>query len=238
VPFDGSTDVVLQAYSDVLGAQVQANSTLGDGHSTSLVVFEPGVSTAGPTGATGATGATGPSGGSAAVVQLADQTVTGSPASSVSFASISGSYSHLYLVIQARGDTASVGVPVRLRFNGDSTSGHYAWQNPEFYAGNTANGSESTSDTAIKLGQMSGASSPSGDAGSLRVDIPNYTGTTFHKNAISTYGQRSNTGGSAVVTGISYGIWLASPAAVTSIDILPGSGNFVVGSRFTLYGES
>jgi hypothetical protein len=58
----------------------------------------------------------------------------------------------------------------------------------------------------------------------------NYANTTTYKTAISR-GSESVNGVMAIVV-----LWRKTPEAITSILLKPSTGNFDIGSTFTLYG--
>jgi hypothetical protein len=63
--------------------------------------------------------------------------------------------------------------------------------------------------------------------------IYNYAGTTFWKITTATNGYEQ--AASTLYSLANSGMW-HSTAAITSIRLAPGTGNFVAGSSFTLYG--
>ena len=174
-------------------------------------------------------------GGGGAMALIADTTVSGAAAANIDFASIAGTYKHLRVVGQARGDTAANNVLVKLRMNADSTAAHYQWDIAEFYGGSTGNGSENGSDTAMSIGHACANTSPANTPGVFAIDIPNYASTVFNKVITGTYGYASGGGAGGNLTGTAFGIWV-STAAITELTFLPAAGNFIIGSRISLYG--
>jgi hypothetical protein len=183
-------------------------------------------------------------GGGGAIVPIAVVGPLTSSQASVTFASIPQTYRTLKLRVVARLDFAATENRIMVQFNSD-TGANYDWQ--ELHGSGTgAFAGEQISGTAIRLGIFPAASSTSAAlAGMATVDLPNYTGTTFHKVMTIAHVDRTNTGsGSQRVYAI--GAYWRNTAAVTSIVLTPstsdtgiaGSGNFVAGSYFCLYGET
>lgn len=81
------------------------------------------------------------------------------------------------------------------------------------------------------------ATGTSGAPGVGTIDIYDYRGTSFHKMFNASNGwARLTTSGNYLIQEFT-GRW-RSTSAVTSITLTLASGNFVSGSKFTLYGLS
>ncbi len=187
----------------------------------------------GPTGSTGAVGATGATGASGST--LISSQVLGAAVATVTFSSIPGSYSHLELIIIGRMSDSALAESIDLQFNAD-TAAHYDGWYMHNVPGSGISSVIPTTKTNIRIGTLPGATATAGVGGSIRVRIPGYTGTTFDKTLsfdsmsyqTTTAGQKDDLYG--------HGIWL-STAAITSIVLSEeGAGNFIIGSRFDLYG--
>jgi hypothetical protein len=161
-------------------------------------------------------------------------TLLASPAATIDFPGIPGSYSHLRLHLVGRTDVGSGFANAVLRFNGDATA-LYSSEQVLNTAATTAGAQEQASSTSITIATLTGASHVTGYVGSAVIDIPNYTGTAWVKvvNGVSGYTTTIATGGT--VTKSQFGVW-ANTAAITRITLSLSSGNFVVGTRATLYG--
>lgn len=165
-------------------------------------------------------------------VMLADS-VLDSPAATFDLTSIPAHWSHLKLVAYLRGDSASVAVPVYVRFNNDA-SAIYDRQALVANAA-TVTGSESISNTSAQIGNMPDSSGLADSFGVLELTIPYYAGTTDLKSASSIGGhKRDNSTGNVYVE--QYSVHWRSAAAINRITLLPSSGNFDTGSRVSLYG--
>jgi hypothetical protein len=152
-------------------------------------------------------------------VALRTETVTGSPASSVTFnlAGISG-YTDLVLVING---TVGSGASAILQLNSD-TGANYS------FTGMNGNGSAATSfrvpnTTSVALGEMRTYNS------TIIVNIQNYSNSTTFKTLLS----RANTASDFVQAIV--GLW-RNTNAVTSITIGLSASTYAVGSTFSIYG--
>ncbi len=146
-------------------------------------------------------------------------TTLGSSASSVSFTSISGSYTDIQIVFA--GAITSGFDAIGLQFNGDTGSNY----SRVFIAGNgtAASSSLSSSQTTMQIGIMGTERSNS------IFNVMNYSNTTTYKTALA----RGNASANATRAGV--GLW-RSTSAINRIDLVAGSSTFISGSTFTLYG--
>jgi hypothetical protein len=164
-----------------------------------------------------------------------DKVTVGTATPSITFTGISGAYTDLVLVMSAA-TTHTLATFPYMRFNNDSTTNY---SGTELYG--TGSAASSTRDTSRSRGWIGfdiSISNTVGDAIST-VNIMNYSNTTTYKTWLA----RSNRAGSTLdYQGIDafVGLWRATPAAITSIEIRNSRGdvdyNFAVGSTFSLYG--
>lgn len=148
---------------------------------------------------------------------IATQTL-GSAAASVTFSSISGSYTDLVLVFNG---TVSANQYVAVRLNSD-TGSNYSWTRIDG-DGSAAYSSRGTSTTFGRLG----IGNPTNRTLTIS-HFMNYSNATTNKTVLS----RSNTD----FVGALVNLW-RNTAAITSITILTTTADtFSVGSTFTLYG--
>jgi hypothetical protein len=162
-------------------------------------------------------------------VLIEQQTPTGTV---VTFSSL-GSYTHLEIRYSARGDQVSLSTNVNLTFNGD-TGSNYDRQVMNA-AATTVVGGEAIGGTSGAIATVAAASAASGNVGAGRILIPDYRGTAFNKMALNESGRVSaNSSGGVNVT--NFVVQWRSTAAITSMALTLASGNFVTGSKFTLYG--
>ena len=167
------------------------------------------------------------------------QELSGS-ATTVTHGSISGSYDHLYGVINARstaGDSSGTYyyVGIMLNFNND-TGSNYSFTDAQ---ASTASPSTFQASSQTKIGY------PPIPAGTALADtysatefwIPNYANTSNYKQIlITSVALNSSTTDSQWEVKESAGLW-ASTAAITEIDFtINGGHDFKQYSSFTLYG--
>jgi len=145
----------------------------------------------------------------------------GSATATVTFSSISGSYTDLVVVID--GTTASTFTQLQMRINGDTGTTYsttYLW----------GTGSAAVSD---RDSNISGAMNPGflgTGQGNNTFHIQNYSNTTTYKTVLA----RSSVPGNRVAATVN--LW-RSTAAITEIRFnLISAENFASGSTFTLYG--
>jgi hypothetical protein len=150
---------------------------------------------------------------------IATTTVSGTGTSTITFSSISGTYTDLRLIAQAQ---VSDGYCL-LRVNSDSGTNY---SNTRLYGdGTSAGSSRSTSDAQWFINTSSANLNSN-----FTVDFMNYSNTTTFKTKLS----RVTIPAGSVVQDIS--LW-RSTSAITSITVIvPAANNWVAGSTFTLYG--
>lgn len=165
-------------------------------------------------------------------VAIFDSTL-GASAASIDITGIASTFAHLKLIIQARGDTAASNVDIRMRMNNDS-SALYASQYVRGVAA-AASAQESVSATSTIVGTIAAASATAGHSGVSEIVIPNYAGTTFFKNWTGYSGWTQAITTSNMADQSISGVW-ASTAAINRLTLLPGAGNFIAGTRCTVYG--
>ena len=156
-------------------------------------------------------------------VAIATQTL-GSAAASVTFSSISGSYTDLVIVYSAK--SASSTRDMCMTFNSDTATNYSA----TILSGNgsTATSIRSTSESFIYLDTNAANNSTIFNA--AIVNIQNYSNSTTYKTILC----RSNNADLGVDATV--GLW-RSTAAITSINLTLGGGiNLATGSTFSLYG--
>ena len=167
-------------------------------------------------------------------VSLATTTLSGSSTSSVTFSSISQSFTHLQVRAITRGteNAATLGGP-QLRFNSDSGS-NYANHRFGTYGTGTFADAEASQTQASGIAWMAGGSSTANTYGVFIMNILDYTNTNKYKTVRTLSGVDTNAGGgwSAVTSNL----WL-STSAITSIEFFINSPHyFASGTQFALYG--
>jgi hypothetical protein len=150
-------------------------------------------------------------------------TTLGSAAASVTFSSISGAYTDLVFVVNPMG--ASLSQYQRLYVNGDTGSNY----SRTGLAG-TGSSAYSYTDANQTIWGFAGQSTLSTDPANVSiVQLLNYSNTTTYKTFLARVGN-ANSGTEATV-----GLW-RSTAAINSVVFNLNTGNYAVGSTFSLYG--
>ncbi len=151
---------------------------------------------------------------------IATTTLT-SAQSSVTFTSISGSYTDIVLVWSG---TLTTGTSVwGLQYNSD-TGSNYSWTSLRG-DGSSATSARDSNSTRILCGWIGSAQTAE------VVQIMNYSNTTTNKTNVS----RNNSTVASTYVSANVGLW-RSTSAITSITVKTDSSTFTSGSTFTLYG--
>jgi hypothetical protein len=154
---------------------------------------------------------------------IATQTLA-SATSTVTFSSISGSYTDLVLVLNLKAVSGSTSYP-KIQFNSDSGSNYSI----TYMTGSGTTATSGKNSTGV--GYITGFTVESSTEFNFNAiyNIQNYSNSTTYKTLI---GRPNNAAGytEGVVT-----LW-RNTAAITAIDLINVNSNFAIGSTFTLYG--
>ncbi len=166
-----------------------------------------------------------------AMVKIAE--ATPSATGTVTFASL-GTFTHLEIRWSARSDlAANVEESLLVQFNAD-TGANYDTEILYNNGATTSAAFEQLAATSGIIGIMPAATATASKGMSGTIWIPDYRGTTFHKSASSVTG-----GARGTATGTIYvrtcGVAWRNAAAITAV-ALKVTGNYIAGSKFTLYG--
>ncbi len=173
-----------------------------------------------------------PAAGASGAWTLLSTTTNGSNAD-FDVASISGAYNDLCIVLMVRGSGSFSGDNARLRFNNDSTSGHYGYVDQTVSASSTSVVT-TASDTGIRLGNIPGNSATANYFGHIEVMILGYASTTWVKGSYGVV-RDLNAGGNLIDTTV--GLW-QSTAAINRIQVAAlNGGGFLTGSQMRIYGR-
>ena len=156
-------------------------------------------------------------------------TLVGSGGSSaIAFTTIPATYKHLQIRMSINNSGADAAL---FTFNSDSGS-NYIYHRL-VGNGTSATAAASSARTSIPVNASIGFPSGSNIFGGSIMDILDYTSTNKNKTTRTLSGQDSNGSG-----GVEFdsGLWFATPAAITRIDIVPAVGTFSQYSSFALYG--
>jgi hypothetical protein len=164
---------------------------------------------------------------SGGMTSLATGSLNGS--SSITISSISGSYVDLHLYLYAVNTNAN-GCFIRL--NGDSGS-NYGGLYHRFYNNALGGNAYNTSGFTTLISTV-GETTPDNNAdGNVVMYFPNYAISTGKKSVRSSSYWVSNSGFKTVVQATH--AWVGTSAAISSIEIFTGGGNFT-GGTYVLYG--
>jgi hypothetical protein len=158
-------------------------------------------------------------------------TVGGAGAANIDFTSIPATYTDLVIKISARYDQSSDNA-VYIRFNSDSGS-NYSYRYL-FGSGAAAGSANASTQTLANMGISVASSYTASTFSNSEIYIPNYAGST--QKSMSGDNVQENNATTAFST-LTAGLWTGT-AAITSIRLLPASGNFVQHSTAYLYGVS
>ena len=161
---------------------------------------------------------------------IATVSVGSGGSSSIDFTLIPSTYKHLQIRLIARDGAGTAYSYLKIKFNSDSGSNyrdHYIFGN-----GSTS-GSGTNSLTFIENDGIPGGTAGASMFGGGIIDILDYTSTSKNKTLRSLVGSDRNGGGEIYFNS---GLYFATPSAITSITLLPNSGNFAQYSHFALYG--
>lgn len=150
----------------------------------------------------------------------------------VSFSSISQSYTDLEIKILARSTrSASDNDTIKMSFNSDTTDANYLFGE---FLGDGSNPSGFSQDAdGRELSDTPATSSPANDYGYIIIEIPEYTNTSINKMAIARAGVRfSATQQREAVQTLTW----ENTNAITDIDFNLANANYASGSIFILVG--
>lgn len=175
--------------------------------------------------------------GAQTVTQICDLTLA-APAATIDTNAILGgvipaTYNHLMLTLYLATSLSATTDYVDMQFNGDTGSNYHG--GTQLIQNGSGVSIASASTMIMRVMQIPAATATSRFS-ALTLFIPHYRNTVGHKTFTGTASTFFNDTAASFETGIPAGLW-KNTAALTRILLQPGTGpNFVVGSRFTLYG--
>lgn len=176
--------------------------------------------------------ATAGAGGAAGDYELLETTILGSNASSVTFSSLNSytAYRHLQIrFVAKKSQSGSFASFHMLRFNGDSGSNyanHYLHYSGSYYDAAAVNESK------INYAYVTDGSVGSNSFTAGILDIQDFSVSGKNKTTRTMHGFYDP---NAYRVMLHSGVWL-NTGAITSLTLSPDSGDYVTGSRFSLYG--
>jgi hypothetical protein len=150
-------------------------------------------------------------------------TTLGSAQSSVTFSSISGSYTDLILIING---TSSGDAGCRVQFNGDTGTNY---SNTLFYGIYTTAGIQNVRNTNATT--IDGLGRLNTTEGIAIIQIQNYSNTTTYKTVLGKGGTTTN--GIFMTT---VGLWRSTSAITSIVASLENSRTFSSGTTLAIYG--
>jgi hypothetical protein len=162
--------------------------------------------------------------------ELIETQILGSNTSTVTFSSLgtySSTYKHLQVRLVARGARSASDDGVSMRLNADTGANysmHFLFGN-----GSSVQSFAQTSQTGIYIGNIMAGSSTANRFTPKVIDILDAYSASKNKTT-RTLGEGENN-----IIALSSGAWY-NTASVTSISVIDTNGDFVSGSRFSLYG--
>jgi hypothetical protein len=163
-------------------------------------------------------------------------TLLSSPAADITIPNIPQTYSHLRMIGMLRGDLAAAYTDLRMQFNGDTGANYDSYQMYSFAAGAAAV-SELLAQT--QMGWVSTINAGTATAGFFTpvvFDIPDYRSVLASKMVQGRASMWYSTGSQTLYLRVLEGRWRTFSSPLTSIRFFLAGGNFVAGSRLTLYG--
>jgi hypothetical protein len=166
---------------------------------------------------------------------LISTTILGANTSSVTLSSIPATYKHLRVIITGRSSFAGTSASnVLMRMNGDSSSSY--WHHLlEVQSSSAYNSNPGSNQTEARIGITSQNNSAAGYWGGIQMDIPDYTST--NKNRVARVSSRMDTDGGTNFMNFGSALYI-STAALSSVTFFLNQGDWIAGSRFSIYGMS
>ena len=171
--------------------------------------------------------------------ELIQTTLITTNTASVTFSDLNtySQYKHLQLRITARGSQTDAATGGNIRFNGDTASNYYRHRIGLNDANNAILSSASSSSTTIGIPNfVPAAGNTTGVYNAAIIDILDFSSNNKTPTVRLFYGYAGEGAGTnARELTLSSGHW-NSTASITSIFMNLNNGDFVTGSRFSLYG--
>lgn len=145
---------------------------------------------------------------------------------------IPAGFNHIQGIFTARQDFGAGGSWCTLRINGDSGN-TYTWQVTYSSMTTLAAANSAGLTSSMRVGVLPGSGDSANFFGTGSFVMGNISSTTIGKTMSSQF--QGPVSGSNGFSGTAGGLW-ASTAAVTSVTLLPTSGNLVAGSSLSIYG--
>ena len=157
-------------------------------------------------------------------------TTLGSAASTITFSSISGTYTDLIVAckLPANG-TSNNSDGFRFQLNGDTASNYSAT-----WLTNSGTTPVSSRESSATKGRVGNISQTTNDVGTAIVQFLNYSNTTTYKTVLGRSGNLNSNGDSNVFAAVS--MWRSTAAITQIVFSSSGGANFPIGTMMTIYG--
>lgn len=150
--------------------------------------------------------------------QTIAEVILDAPAADITLSNIPQNYRDLMLTGNLRNDSVTTSYKTaKMQFNGDTSANYRV---------------EIETDIGISVTHSADGGNDAGMCGGFNLWVLDYGQTVWHKHAVSTFTVESIEFFASSVLG---GMWL-STNTITDIRIFPTAGNFVAGSRVTVFG--
>jgi hypothetical protein len=173
--------------------------------------------------------------GGQSAYELISTTTLSSNTNTVTLSSIPATYKHLRLILTGRSSFANTGTSnVFMRMNGDSSSSY--WHHLlEVQSSSAYNSNPGSTQTQARIGITSQNNSTAGYWGGIQIEMPDYTSTNKYRVARVSSRMDTDTGTAFMDYGSALYI---STAALSSVSFYLDQGDWISGSRFSIYGLS
>ena len=225
-----STDAIWDAKGDLAAA------TGPDAAARVSVGSNGQVLTADSTAAAGVKWATPSSGGGGGAWTLIS-TTTLAAAGTFDVSSIPGTYNDLLLVAIIRGTNSSGADNILMRFNNDSTSGHYASQYLQNVGTTAAAGQFANANRITLPGSFPANTAPAGVYAASQIWLPGYASTSWQKMVyVPAAGYLTDVALAGAMLSSAVGIWNQT-TAINRVSLFgSGTTNLATGSQLRIYG--
>lgn len=170
---------------------------------------------------------------------IATATGTGS-SSTITFSNIPSGYQHLQIRFIAKHTTTAIDetAPITMTVNGDTGSNYARHRLSGNGATVTASGAatQTSMSTVVNI-CLSSATALADMFGVGIIDIHDYLSTSKNKTIRMFTGAETNrTTAPTGLVALQSGLYFATPAAITSLSFITGTGNWTTTTQFALYG--
>lgn len=157
-------------------------------------------------------------------------TTLGSAASTITFSSITGTYTDLEVILSLPANgTSNNSDGLRFQLNGDTGSNYSAT-----WLTNSTTSATSSRESSVTRGRVGNISQTTNDVGTAIVRFLNYSNTTTYKTVIGRSGNLNSNGDSNVFAAVS--LWRSTSAINQIVFSSSSNVNFPIGTMVTLYG--